>query len=246
MYAYDAFRWAPLRALRVGKYKIIQAPKAELYDLVADPREHHNLIFTSSALAAELQNQLGQVLARYAPKDSTPPPPIPPETLAELESIGYLAADPGGQRTNTVIDPKDRLDEFRRYEAALLALEEGHAAAALPEFRRIVSEDPQNTLARFYLGECYRRAGQPLEALKAWTALLKLDPKYAPAAEAFGQYWLERGDYAKARLRFAQVLALTPDNYTGHFQLAITDERLGLLPEAREHLKAACKIVPGK
>ena len=41
------------------------------------------------------------------------------------------------------------------------------------------------------------------------------------------------------------MLALTPDNYTGHFQLAITDERLGLLPEAREHLKAACKIVPG-
>jgi tetratricopeptide (TPR) repeat protein len=75
-------------------------------------------------------------------------------------------------------------------------------------------------------------------------ALLKIDPKYAPAAEAFGQYWLERGDYPKARLRFAQVLALTPDSYTGHFQLAIADEHLRLLPEAREHLKAACTIAP--
>ena len=84
------------------------------------------------------------------------------------------------------------------------------------------------------------------EVLEQWSALLKLDPTYAPAAEAFGQYWLERGDYAQARLRFAQVLVLTPQSYTGHFQLAITDERLGLLPEAREHLKAACKIVPGK
>jgi choline-sulfatase len=244
MYAYDAFRWAPLRALRVGKYKVIQAPKAELYDLVADPHEQHNVILTNSALAAELQNQLGQVLARYAPKESAPPPAIPPETLAQLESIGYLAAEPGGQRANSGIDPKDRLREFLRYQAALLSLKEGHAAVALPEFRRIVSEDPQNTLARFYLGECYRKTQQPEEALEEWTALLKLDPAYAPAAEAFGQYWLERGEYAKARLRFAQVLVLTPNSYTGHLQLAIADEHLGLLPEAYEHLKAACKIVP--
>lgn len=244
MYTYDAFRWAPLRALRVGRYKFIQAPKAELYDLAADPREQHNLIFTNSALAAELRDQLGQVLTHYGPKESASPPAIPPETLAQLESIGYLAAEPRGQSANSGIDPKDRLREFQRYQAALLSLEEGRAAVALPEFRRILTEDPQNTLARFYLGECYRKTQKPEEALEEWTALLKLDPGYAPAAEAFGQYWLERGDYAKARLRFAQVLVLTPDSYSGHFQLAIADEHLGLFPEAYEHLRAACKIVP--
>jgi tetratricopeptide (TPR) repeat protein len=244
MYTYDAFRWVPLRALRVGRYKFIQAPKAELYDLAADPREQHNLILTNSALAAELRDELGQVQARYTPKDPAPPPAIPPETLAQLESIGYLAAEPRGQSANSGIDPKDRLGEFQRYQAALLSLEEGHAAVALPEFHRIVTEDTQNTLARFYLGECYRKIQKPEQALQEWTTLLKLDPGYAPAAEAFGQYWLERGDYVKARMRFAQVLVLTPDSYTGHLQLAITDEHLGLLPEAYEHLKAACKIVP--
>jgi choline-sulfatase len=244
MYTYDAFRWAPLRALRLGRYKLIRAPKPELYDLAADPREEHNLIFTKSALAAELQNQLGQVLARYTAKESAPQPTVPPETLAELESVGYLAAEPGGQRADSGIDPKDRLREFQRYQAALLSLEEGHASVALPEFHRIVSEDPQNILARFYLGECYRKTQKAEKALEEWAALLKLDPRYAPAAEAFGQYWLERGDYAQARLRFAQVLVLTPDSYTGHFQLAIADEHLGLLTEAYEHLKAACNIVP--
>jgi tetratricopeptide (TPR) repeat protein len=74
--------------------------------------------------------------------------------------------------------------------------------------------------------------------------VLKLDPQYAPAAEAIGQYWLAQGDYAKARVRFQQVLALTPESYTGHFQLAIADEHLGLIPEAREHLEIACKIAP--
>ena len=60
LYAHDAFRWAPLRALRVGKYKYIQAPKAELYDLDADPREQVNLLHKNAAMAAELQNELAQ------------------------------------------------------------------------------------------------------------------------------------------------------------------------------------------
>ena len=63
-------------------------------------------------------------------------------------------------------------------------------------------------------------------------------------AESIGQYWLAQGDYAKARLRFQQVVALTPESFTGHYQLALADERLGLLPEARQHCEVACKIEP--
>ena len=50
--------------------------------------------------------------------------------------------------------------------------------------------------------------------------VLKLDPQYAPAAEAIGEYWLEQGDYAKARRRFQQVLALTPESFTGHYPIS--------------------------
>ncbi len=95
LYAHDAFRWAPLRALRVGKYKYIQAPKAELYDLAADPREQVNLLHKNAAMAAELQNQLKQLLTRYAPTQHSTPPALSPETIAELESLGYLAAQAG-------------------------------------------------------------------------------------------------------------------------------------------------------
>ncbi|HEX4810634.1 MAG TPA: sulfatase, partial [Bryobacteraceae bacterium] len=44
VYARDAFRWAPLLALREGSLKYIDAPKPELYDLSADPHERINLI----------------------------------------------------------------------------------------------------------------------------------------------------------------------------------------------------------
>ncbi len=259
LYAHDAFRWSPLRALRVGKYKYIQAPKAELYDLDADPREQVNLLHKNAAMAAELNNELAALLTRYAPREQKAPPALTPETLAELESLGYLAAQPrsdtvgarpgvplppGGGTANAGPDPKDRFAEFQLYQSAFVALTEGHTDAALPTFQSILKSDPQNTLARFHLGECYLRMQQPQDALREWATTLKLDPQYAPAAEAIGQYWFEQGDYAKARRRFQQVLALTPKSYSGHFQLAMADERLGLLPEAREQLETACQVAP--
>jgi arylsulfatase A-like enzyme len=250
LYAHDAFRWAPLRALRVGKYKYIQAPKAELYDLDADPREQANLLHKNSAMAAELHNELAKLLTRYAPSQRAIPPALTPETLAQLESLGYLAAEPRrdavGARHGVPLppDPKDRFAEFELYQSAFVAFTEGHTAAALPKFQLILKSDPQNTLARFHLGECYLRVKQAQKALHEWATVLEMDPQYAPAAEAIGQYWLEQGDYAKARLRFQQVLALTPESYTGHFQLAVADKYLGLLPEARQHLEMACKIAP--
>ena len=244
LYAHDAFRWAPLRALRVGKYKYIQAPKAELYDLDADPHEQVNLLHKNAAMAAELQDELAKVLTRYAPSERATPSGLTPESLAQLESLGYLAAEPRGKIECSGPDPKDHFAEFTLYQNAFVAFLEGHTAAALRKFQSILKSDPQNTLARFHLGECYLRTKLAQNALREWDTVLKLDPQYAPAAEAIGQYWFDQGDYAKARLRFQQVLALTPESYTGHFQLAVADEHLGLLPEARQHLEMACKIAP--
>ncbi len=122
--------------------------------------------------------------------------------------------------------------------------QQGTPLRPFPKFQSILKSDPQNTLARFHLGECYLQVKKPQDALREWATALNLDPEYAPAAEAIGRYWLAQGEYAKARRRFQQVLALTPESYTGHFQLAVADERLGLLPEAREHLEMACKIAP--
>ncbi len=244
LYAHDAFRWAPLRSLRAERYKLIDAPKAELYDLDADPHEKTNLLPRKSAIASELHTQLDTLLAHYAPTSPAPTQQISQETLAALESLGYLAVAPPAEAEGPGPDPKDRLEEYHAYAAALLALEEGHANLALPKFREILAKSPHNTLARFHLGECYFKTDQPENALREWTTTLKLDPAYAPAAEALGEYWLERGDYTKARLRFAQVVALTPDSYTGQFKLAIAEEHLGLLKEALGHLEAACNIAP--
>ncbi len=244
VYARDAFGWSPLRVLRQGKYKYIQAPKAEIYDLETDPHERVNLLSRSAAVASELQNQLAVLLTRYAPAERRPPSALSPETLAQLESLGYLAAQPRGKIENSGIDPKDRFAEFDLYQSAFVDFLSEHTSAAMTKFERILKLDGKNTLSRFHLGECYLQLKRPQDALREWTTTLTLDPQYAPAAESIGQYWLAQGDYAKARLRFQQVVALTPESFTGHYQLALADEKLGLLPEARQHLGIACTLEP--
>ena len=73
---------------------------------------------------------------------------------------------------------------------------------------------------------------------------VRASPEYAPAAEALAEYWMRRGNYAKAAAYFHQVLNATPGDYSAQFGLGIAQEHLGLWQEALGHLQTACKIEP--
>jgi arylsulfatase A-like enzyme len=209
-HAHDAFGWAPLRSLRTGAYKYVEAPRPELYNLDADPREQHNLFVKGSPKAAELQGQLAKLLARYAPKRAAAPSDASPQTRALLDSLGYLSAGPRAALGGNGADPKDRLPEFRLYEDAQVALYGRRLDEAIAILSRLLARDPHNTLARRDLAGTY----------------------------------VELKDYAKARANFQQVLAVAPDDYVTQFELGLSDERLGLMKEALDHLQAACRIAP--
>lgn len=110
-----------------------------------------------------------------------------------------------------------------------------------PKFRRVVVEDPGNTLAHFHPSECYLKLREPVKALEEWKGPLKLDSSHEPAAGTMGQYWIEQGGFAKARLRFAQGVVVA-ESYSGHFHLGLADKHLGRLQEARRPLQTARAI----
>lgn len=154
VHAHDSFGWAPLRSLRVGDFKYIEAPKAELYNLREDPAEKVNLAAKNPDEARRLRGELGTMLARYAARPAANDS-VSPETRALLGSLGYLAPGPGVKVDGTVPDPKDRLAEFQLYERAMVLLYERHVSQAIVVLRRILVGDPKNTLARRDSGDCY-------------------------------------------------------------------------------------------
>jgi hypothetical protein len=155
VHEHDAFGWAPLRSLRSGSLKYIDAPKPELYDLSGDPHEKINLVRREPAKVADLQATLKKLLIRYAPKHPASPSEISPATRALLGSLGYLAGGPRTGVQSTGPDPKDKLPEFQLYERSQLALYEHRLDAAVALLSRLLAGDPNNLLARRDLGSVY-------------------------------------------------------------------------------------------
>jgi choline-sulfatase len=101
--------WSPLRAVRDRRYKFIDAPRPELYDLQDDPAEEHNLYETRRALAATLAQQL-DMIGRAGPTDARAADgqPISRDLASQLAALGYLgSAAPRRDGAGQLPDPKD-------------------------------------------------------------------------------------------------------------------------------------------
>jgi choline-sulfatase len=247
LYTSDAFRWAALqKRSRSGAYKYIEAPHPELYNLEQDPGERVNLIRKNTAKAQELRMCSSTACSRGTrPKHPAPARRFIARTAAEAR-IARVSCPAGPRRFDeSGPDPKDRLPEYRLYEKALAALYGQRFETAVSLFHRILQMDSRNTLARYYLGETHLRARQATDdAIREWETALEQDHGYTPAAQAIGEFWMARKEYAKALPYFDRVLAVSPNDYAAQFQLGVADARLGNRPEAIEHLRAASKLIP--
>jgi arylsulfatase A-like enzyme len=156
VHAQNAFGWAPLRALRSGAFKYIDAPHPELYDLRHDPQEARNLVAADAARARAMRAQISELLARGPTAGaSSPPDQVSPQTDALLRSLGYLSPGPRTRLTMHAPDPKDRLAELHLYEKAEAEMDAVRLSSAADLLNKVLAEDPQNTLARRDLGMIY-------------------------------------------------------------------------------------------
>jgi tetratricopeptide (TPR) repeat protein len=239
VYARDSFRWAALRSLRMGRWKYIEEPHAELFDLEKDPREQSNLLHSDEAIAATMRAELSKLMARRP--HVAPTHDASDATKNALGSLGYLS---GGSRKAPLgegPDPKDRLAEYQVFDRALDAMYSQRLDAAIHGFLKVLAEDRDNLAARVSLGDAYLRVGEPEEAVRAWTAALASDPAYAPAAQALGEHSMKRQEWGKARSYLQQALAAVPGDPTIHFELGVVELKLGMFKEAVEYLRVACK-----
>ncbi|MGH9315358.1 MAG: sulfatase family protein, partial [Vicinamibacterales bacterium] len=87
------YGWSDLRALRSGRFKLIAAPRPELYDLEQDPGERANLFDERRQLADRMLARLAELEKRLA-KTERPKgePEVDPEARARLAALGYIGS----------------------------------------------------------------------------------------------------------------------------------------------------------
>jgi hypothetical protein len=110
------FGWSPLRALRAGRYKLIEAPRPELYDLDQDPFEQRNLYKDRRDLAQAFEHRLAtfERVIGASPRDGATDPLAPDELRQRLTSLGYIGsgASPAQSDPHDLPDPKDCMGVF--------------------------------------------------------------------------------------------------------------------------------------
>ena len=174
MYPLHHYGWSDLRALRSGRYKVIDSPRPELYDLDRDPQEATNLFAERQALGDRMIAQLRTMEAAFAKTTAAlPAVDVDPEARERLAALGYVgsfvasASDPRTGRA----DPKDKIALFNKLGDGDGDVEGPRAGrrGGIPERRRSPARGdatriPQVIDAWFMLGTQYLQHGEPRQA----------------------------------------------------------------------------------
>jgi arylsulfatase A-like enzyme len=116
-YGFDRFGWSPLMALRQGRFKLILAPRPELYDLASDPHEMMNLYGQRAGLAATLTRRLQRIGQPADTERAANIPAMDSATRARLAALGYVNGfvSRSPRDAERLADPKDRIELYRRF-----------------------------------------------------------------------------------------------------------------------------------
>jgi arylsulfatase A-like enzyme/Tfp pilus assembly protein PilF len=247
-YPLNSFGWHELRAIVTSRFKYIDAPRAELYDLRSDPEEQSNIIARNSAVAAALRDRLSKLETRFAAQSkSAGPLPLDPETLEKLKSLGYVgykapSADNRGDAGEA--DPKDKITTFNRILRAGDLTRTGMYAEADRVLLRLEQEEPGLYVIPFERGENFLVWGKAQQAVEEFRKSLARNPTFDQAALGLGRACFLTGQDQLAATALELALRLNPRNFLARLGLAKVYWRENLLEKARPELEEVVKARP--
>jgi choline-sulfatase len=246
-YPRSSFGWSDLHAISTDRYKYIQAPNPELYDLLKDPRETHNLYRERSSLAAAFREQLASIERRYA---STQPaqagPALSPETVEKLKSLGYLAysAPAHTDSSGSLPDPKDRVKVYQGTMSAEALGEAGRHEESNKILESLEAQDPDLFVIPFLEAENLSHARRWHEAEQKYLICLKLNPKFERGLLGLARAYLAQGETGKARPVLELVVHDYPRNLLAVYALGQVARREGNNEEAYRFFHQAAEAMP--
>lgn len=240
------FGWSELRAVRDGRFRYVEAPRAELYDLRADPGETRNLAPNDDERAKEMAGALAAWVGATtdAAAEQASSRALAPDEEAKLRSLGYLAggdtrrSDPAAAGLR--VDPKDGIAEVRRLDEARDRLAAGDVAAALEGASAVLAANPSNHQARttkiLALLEA-RRFVEAEDAAMEALAAAERDPEASmvlvtKARGLLASAYRLAGKRAEAESVYRTILARDPDQASAAIDLARLLLESGRGPEA--------------
>jgi arylsulfatase A-like enzyme/Flp pilus assembly protein TadD len=236
------YGWSELRSLRQGQWKLILAPRSELYDLASDPGETRNLFEEETGMARDLSMRLEEV----ARGQNIVPESLDRETLGSLQALGYLGgggdAAPPERSFRELADPKDKLPLYVELNQLSAVVEPDEND--LSRLARLLEKEPRSVKALSMLGNFCLDLGRSPEAQDAFERLLGIQPESYDGHYGLGRALAALGRANEAHQSFEKALELDPGSSEVYYRLSRLESSRANLEESERWLHRGIEIAP--
>ena len=211
------FGWSELYALSDDRYRLIRAPRDELYDIAQDPRELRSITGERAQAHTAMRRALDAMIANVA---VAAPSAVSDEDRRRLAALGYVGTQstaPAASADN-LPDPKDKIDVLRQYKRGTELVGQRKLAEAADAFRALLRDEPGMTDVWLQLAGIYEQRGMFADALSAHQQIIERKPKDPAALTGAAAALLRLGRIPEARSHAELAVDVAPA--TAHQTLA--------------------------
>jgi arylsulfatase A-like enzyme/Tfp pilus assembly protein PilF len=239
--------WAELRGVRTTSHKYIRAPKPELYDLDADPRETQNLFESQPDTVDRLSHGLDAYLATDVALTGGAAGATLQLSAADRErlaALGYNVDNLGPAPQGDLPDPKDKIALWEEFQAAQGLMRQRKHKDAIVALRALLDKDPGNVMAHSSLATALLGEGQEAAAKEQYERVIALDPRRAQGRMSLARLYRRQGKLNEAFETLKEALANGGDEPEVASEFADLFQEAGNIEKSIEWYKEALRRDP--
>jgi tetratricopeptide (TPR) repeat protein len=240
------FGTAPLHSIQDGRFKFIESPKPELYDLNTDPLEMNNLVEQKKDLASQLKKKVDAVLklyADYSKKEDSERTPSS-EEAERLASLGYISLGKNSAPIDLSRDAKDYIQSWNDLNLLTALLKKEKWKESLELVNRLRAYGTFPIEAEIFEAQAYAGLQNHPKAISILKRVVEADPDNLQAKMALAYSLKNTGQSEEAASIYKLVMdkegsVLALQNYAR--QMIRLNKQKELL-EYLDQMKAAGKL----
>jgi arylsulfatase A-like enzyme/cytochrome c-type biogenesis protein CcmH/NrfG len=231
------FGWSGLRSVIRGRHQYVEGVDRELYDLIGDPAERHNLVRGDRRTYAALRDALAGFDSELAPpfEEST-------ETREALATLGYLGSTTTAE--GPLADPKQGLAALAPLRRGIALVHEHRCEEAIPLLTEATAAVPRSVDAWQFLGLANQETGHMPEAFEAYRKAFELSNGAPHLAQPLAEVALRLEKWSDAAVYLGLAVEESPDDLRLRFLQTRALLFAGELDQALESAELTAAAAP--
>ncbi len=243
------FGWSELKSLQNSRYKYIQAPRPELYDIVNDPNELTNIYRQEIRIGKQFEEKLNSLLEKMSAEGikEKGPQKLDEEAMEKLMALGYVGGFTSQaklSKTGDLPDPKDKIHLFNKIKMAEGNFAEDKLDRALERITEVIEEDSQIMEARRVRARIFLKTNKLEEAIEECKEALKIDPEYEAAIFSLAHAYKRLKKYEEAITGYERLMQLDPRDHKPPYNLGEIYMKMDDIDKAIFYLQKAIDLEP--